>query len=477
MSIPAIASLEGHQLRGTVLFRWQGTLSLRSSTLVSRERLALVRRLVRDRSIVSKACRRVQLFGYTERAAAAVAGLVIRDDSLEVAMTVRRGEFVRAQRAAPAAPKTPHSGWHDAVIRPDAALVDVLPLIRTRGIAVVVDPMWRLLGTLTDTDVRRALLDGARLDDPAGKLMNVRPAVISRDRAAALETDPPSEAAALPILDEQRRVIGIRMPPEPYLADRLVVVMAGGLGRRLRPLTERSPKPLVPIGGRPLVELAVESLQKQGFRQVLFCVGYGAEMIQDHFGDGERFSVRVDYLHDGGQLGTAGPLTLLARRPAKAFLVVNGDILTDTDFRQLIAYHDASGAAATMCICEVGMQVPYGVVSVSGGEVQSLREKPVERYSVNAGMYVLEPRVLDAIAGGRSVSMPEVFDILLRRGDRVAAFPVHEQWIDVGSPSDLAYARETLTISRPPEVQTDTGASGQTRPTARQPVEVVFEDL
>lgn len=354
--------------------------------------------------------------------------------------------------------------WQRSLTAPDAPLYEVLAAIRATGVAVIVDPDRRLLGTLADDDLRRALLRGARLDDAVGAWMQERPAT----------GDDPGGRAPRPIVDDRHRVVGIRTVAAPSLAERLVVVMAGGLGRRLRPLTDRCPKPMIPIGGRPLLELTLESLHGHGFRRFVFCVGYGADLIQRRFGDGRTFGVQIDYLRDRDRLGTAGPLTLLAQRPKAALLVINGDILTSADFPQLMAYHDAAGAEATMCVCEMAVQVPYGIVSVAGGRVESIHEKPVQPCRVNAGIYVLEPRVLDVLPRERSVDMPDLLGTLIRRGDHVAAFPIHERWMDIGSPTDLADARAAIGGSA--LVTTGGRASRQARAHSRQTVQAVFDD-
>lgn len=386
-------------------------------------------------------------------------------------MTAGHAAFapVRAFGAG-APPAAEPSEWQQSLASPDMPLSDVLPRIRATGIAVIVDPEWRLLFSLTDADVRRALLAGAGLDDSVGTLMSQPSGPIAALHNAQAERVDPPGPVPLPIVDDCRRVVGIRRCAAPVLANRLVVVMAGGQGRRLRPLTDRCPKPLIPVDGRPLLELMLDALHAQGFRRFVFCVGYGADMIQRHFGDGRTFDVRIEYLRDRDRLGTAGPLTLLESPPDDALLVVNGDILTSTDFGRLMTYHDAEAADATLCICDVEMQVPYGVVSVAGGRVERIREKPVQPCRVNAGIYVLEPRVLDALPRDRSVNMPELFEALIRRGDRIAAFPIHEPWVDIGSPADLAQARESL--ARRPFVRAGTPpVPGGDRSRARRSLE------
>lgn len=342
--------------------------------------------------------------------------------------------------------------WRQVLTAPNTPLRNLLASIRKTGLAIVVDCGQRLLGTVSDADVRRALLRGARLDEPVRSFMAATP-------------------APQPILDADQRVVGMRAAAARTLADRLAVVVAGGEGRRLRPATELCPKPLLQVGGRPLLELTLESLRDHGYSRFVFCLRYLADMIERHFGDGRQFGVRIQYVRDRARLGTAGPLGLLGTYPAGPVLVINGDILTSVDFSGLMAFHEDSGAAATMCVCEVAAEVPYGIVSVADGRVESIREKPVGRWLVNAGIYVLEPHALDQLPRDRAIDMPEFFNELARRGNRIAPFPIHEQWLDIGTPRDLAYARALARVAPP------AARSLQARPHARQSLKFVVNNL
>ena len=343
--------------------------------------------------------------------------------------------------------------WPPGWIAHATAVRDVLVQLKRLGTLAVVDADGRAVGTLADADVRRALLRGITLDDPVSRLMSALPA----DAASARRTN----------ADPSR-------PDTAHMAERLVVVMAGGLGRRLRPLTDRRPKPLVDIGGRPLVELTIESLREQGFRRFVFCVGYRAHMIRRRFGDGRRLGVQIDYLKDPTRLGTAGPLGLLAQVPQTPLLVINGDVLTDVDFRQLMQFHDDAGAAATVCVTQMAVTVPYGVVSLDGDRVAAIEEKPMRRCFVNAGIYVLEPYALQALPPRRLVDMPELLQTLTRRGDRVAAFPLYESWMDVGSPADVVCATEAWGG----RARIDAAGQSAKTPTGDgRPAELVFDDL
>lgn len=319
----------------------------------------------------------------------------------------------------------------EAKVREAVRLIDVLryPMV------LVVGESGGLAGTVTDGDLRRALLRGTSMEAPVAAIMNREPHGVPASGG--------QEGRPHPVLDGGGRVVGLDVSaasPEDLLRDRWVVMMAGGAGKRLRPLTESCPKSLLPVGGRPLLEITLERLRAFGFRQFYFSVNYKAEMIQDHFGDGSRFGVRIEYIQEDRPLGTAGSLSLLPSAPAKAFLVMNADLLTEVDLGRLLDYHEQQGAEATLCVYGYDLQIPYGVVQLDGDRMAGLREQPVERFLVNAGIYVLEPPVLDLVPAGKPLDMPALFEALLARQRPTAAFPIREYWLDIGRMSDFERA-------------------------------------
>lgn len=374
--------------------------------------------------------------------------------------------------------KNPDAEWRRSVAAADLRFREAVGLVQASGVAVLVDPDGRLLGTITDTDIRRGLLRGVRDDDPARLVMDAAP-------TAALGSGEPNRAhardrntrAPRAIVDQSRRVVGVQPAETPSVADRLVVIMAGGYGTRLRPLTDHRPKPLVAIAGRPLLERTIERLHAQGFRRILLCVGYEADLIERHFGDGERFGVHLTYLGDDALLGTAGPLGLIEHRPAAGLLVINGDIVTSTDYRRLMAFHDDSDVVATMCVCEAEVRTPYGVVQIQDQCIQAIAEKPAHRCFVNGGIYVLEPRALDLIPRHVRFDMPALFTALIGQQQRVAAFPLYEEWIDVGNPRDLDHANSRLDLRERCCGDRITDSSLQAPADRRDGFEVMVEDL
>lgn len=334
-------------------------------------------------------------------------------------------------------------------ISPDSKIIEAIQCIEKNGvqIALVVDKARRLLGTVTDGDVRRAILAGQPLTGLVGDVMTKNPstAAAGSDDWELLRVMRKMDIRQLPLLDIGGRVSEIRTLKELLARPRrpnLVVLMAGGLGTRLRPLTDHVPKPMIPVGGKPLLETILENFIDHGFENFLISLNYRGNMIRDHFGDGRRWGVSVDYLEEDRRMGTAGCLALLPDRPNEPFFIMNGDILTSVNFGQILQFHCDNGAVASMAVHEHAMQVPYGVVEVQNHELVKITEKPVQNYFVNAGIYLLDPETVDRIPVDKPYDMPELFQSLLRDGRKIVAFPIWEYWRDIGHPSDLHRAEQ-----------------------------------
>ena len=338
----------------------------------------------------------------------------------------------------------------DILLTVDASIIDAMKNIERSSaqIALVIDPSQRLLGTVTDGDIRRAILRGRKLEDPISTVMNTDPLTFlegsSQDAAVALMRE--RMIHQLPVVDGERRVVGLVTLDSVLRALReetIVVLMVGGLGSRLRPLTESTPKPLLPVGGRPLLEITVDNLARQGFLKFVLSVNYKAEMFREHFGSGQKFGVDIQYVHEAERLGTAGALRLLPERPAAPLLVMNGDILTNLNARHLVQFHREQQVVATMCVREYEWKVPYGVVSMSdNGRMQRFEEKPSRREFVNAGIYVLSPDVLDHLPGTGPIDMPTLIDRASAAAGAAAVYPLHEYWLDIGHLDDLQRAQD-----------------------------------
>jgi dTDP-glucose pyrophosphorylase len=343
--------------------------------------------------------------------------------------------------------RIPSADVKDSLIGPQAALLDAVACIDRSGlqIALVVDEAGRLMGTLTDGDIRRALLRNLPLTQPVVDIMtrNPRLAPAGSDDTKLFRMMRALQIRHLPLVDEDGRVVGLRtlegLLQTPRRPNR-VVLMAGGLGARLHPLTRTLPKPMLSVGGKPLLEIILETFIDYGFWRFSISLNYLAEIIVGHFGDGSRWGVEIEYLREPARMGTAGSLTLLGEPPAEPFIVMNGDILTAVDFRQMLQFHIDNEAMATMALHEYTLQVPYGVVQVKDHRLVSITEKPVDHHFINAGIYVLNPQVLDHIPSGTFFDMPDLFQQLIAGGFPTVAFPIREYWLDIGHPQDLQRA-------------------------------------
>lgn len=313
-------------------------------------------------------------------------------------------------------------------------------------IALVVDAERRLVGTVTDGDIRRGLLRGIKLDEAVDRVMNPKPHSISpdTDRQAIIRLMGELRVHQLPVTDAAGKIIGMEVLDDlinPASEGNWVVLMAGGLGMRLRPITDTVPKPMIPIGGRPLLENILSATAAQGFNRFFLGVNYKADIVRDYFGNGQNFGVRIDYLDEKERKGTAGALSLLPERPTQPLIVMNGDLLTSVNLRSLLDFHRDHRAVATMCVREYTIQIPFGVVETDVYRLTRIVEKPVQHYFINAGIYVIEPEALDLIPNDRMIDMPEIFQALLDLGKTTSVFPIHEYWLDIGHFDDLHRAQ------------------------------------
>ncbi|MBI4354223.1 MAG: nucleotidyltransferase family protein [Candidatus Omnitrophica bacterium] len=323
------------------------------------------------------------------------------------------------------------------------------------GIVLVVDGQRRLIGTITDGDIRRALLTKLALEQPIRSLLARKAgtpyatpitARMGQESGAYLALLKRHGILHLPLLDEADRVVGV-VTMEEFLPNQPLslraVVMAGGMGSRLSPLTEEIPKPMLPVGDRPLLELIIEQLRDAGVRHVKLSTHHKPEKIEAHFRDGKQFGVELSYVTEDRPLGTAGALGL-QEPPDTTTLVMNGDILTQVDFRAMLAYHREHEADFTVCVRHYELKVPYGLVRCEGFRVTGLSEKPLVSSFVNAGTYLLEPDVYQFIPKGERMDMTELIQQLIKSGRTVVSFPIREHWLDIGQLDDYAEAQEQV---------------------------------
>ena len=337
--------------------------------------------------------------------------------------------------------------WRGAILPAIATIQEAIRNLDRSGIriVVVVNEKGEFDGTITDGDIRRALLRGLTLSSPITEVTHrdalVVPPQIGRE--TVLQLMKANLMHQIPVVDENRRVVGVHLWDEiltPQARSNLLVIMAGGRGSRLGPHTQTCPKPLLPVAGKPILEHIVNRAKLEGFSRFVIAIHYLGSMIEQHFGDGRRLGVSIEYLREPSPLGTAGALALLSPRPEAPIVVTNGDVITDIRYGEMLDFHVRFAAAATMAVRVHEWQHPFGVIQTSGVEIVGIEEKPVARTHINAGVYALEPRVLDHLSPTERCDMPTLFERLLACRERAVAYPMHEPWLDVGRPDDLERA-------------------------------------
>jgi len=341
-------------------------------------------------------------------------------------------------------------------ISPHKTLVDAVRTIElsTKRLAVVTDKENKVIGTLTDGDIRRSVLSGNDLNTLVIKAMNKQPAT-----ALAGESDGELQdillkynIRSIPLVDRNNRYVRTFYETELYKTDNSVfiektftaaVIMAGGEGNRLRPLTDNIPKPMVDINGIPLLERQIRGLERIGIKTIYISINYLGNIIKDYFGDGSDFGVIIHYLHEDKKLGTAGALSLLPSIDKNGdLLVMNGDILTKSDFVHLYHFHKEHNASITVSAVDYHVNIPYGVIESNGATVTGLKEKPSQRFFCNAGIYAISADMLQKVPAEKFWNMTDLIEQCLVDQENVSVFPVHEYWTDIGTPDDLKSARK-----------------------------------
>lgn len=343
------------------------------------------------------------------------------------------------------------------LVTPDTSIRNVVEIIDQTGVGIVllVDNKKRLIGTITDGDVRRALIRNINLDASANELLKFRPVEYSQpivgsiriERSKIIQLMKTRNLRHLPLLDDEGCVVELALLSElvePKLSIPLTaVIMAGGYGTRLRPLTENVPKPMLSAGGRPLLEQIVNQLSGNGIKKLYITTHYKPEIITNHFGDGSKFGVEIKYLHENEPLGTAGGLGMIKKRNGP-LLIINGDILTQLDYQTLFEFHKEHRADMTVGVRKYEVQVPYGVIDTNGLDITQLIEKPLLKYFVNAGIYLLESSALDYIPEHKRFDMTDLIEHLIKDKRSVISFPIREYWLDIGQHTDYEQAQKDL---------------------------------
>jgi dTDP-glucose pyrophosphorylase len=340
------------------------------------------------------------------------------------------------------------------VAPPELSITDAIAQLDMAGTGglVLCRPDQQVAGLLTDGDIRRAVLHKVSLADPCGSIATPDPVVARApiEPAEALQLMLEHDINHLPVVDEAGVLVDFLLRKN-LVADvpgvMSAVVMAGGFGKRLLPLTENVPKPMLPVGERPLLERTIDQLRGAGISEVHLTTHYLPESIVGHFGDGEAFGVHISYAAEDEPMGTAGGLRLVPR-PNGPFLVINGDILTRVSYQGMLRFHRKHAATLTVGIRAHEVEVPFGVVECDDVRVMDLTEKPRIRLLVNAGIYLLEPGAWDFIPGGRRFDMTDLIRRLLDEGQVVVGYPIIEYWQDVGRHEDYNRAQEDVRDGR-----------------------------
>jgi dTDP-glucose pyrophosphorylase/predicted transcriptional regulator len=337
----------------------------------------------------------------------------------------------------------------DIIVRESTSILEVLKIIdaSSKQIAIIVDNEKKLLGTISDGDIRRAILKNISLNDSIKNIYSKTPIVanINNSKEEILNICRSKKIHQIPIIDEKGNLIALEILDELISKEiklNKVVLMVGGLGTRLRPLTENIPKPMLKVGNKPILQTIVEKFSLYGYKNIVMCVNYKLNIIQDYFGDGSKFGVNIDYILEDKRLGTAGGLGLIDEKLTEPFFVMNADLLTNVNFDHLYDFHVTNNSMATMCVQDYDFKVPYGVVNVENTKILSIKEKPTQKYFVNAGIYMLSPDCLKYIPQNQFYDMPTLFEKLISENENVISFPLREYWLDIGHIDEYEKANE-----------------------------------
>ncbi|MBT5935161.1 nucleotidyltransferase family protein [Sulfurimonas sp.] len=329
--------------------------------------------------------------------------------------------------------------YKKVILIPKSTIIEALQVIDKGAIqiALVIDENEKLLGTLTDGDIRRGLLNDLSLSDSIESIIFKNPTVcnIADTKEKILEIAVSKKIYQIPVVDNDGKLVGIEEVDEllrQKSKSNKVVLMVGGLGTRLRPLTDHTPKPMLKVGNKPILETIIQNFKKYGFTNIILCVSYKSEIIEEYFKDGSEFGVNIEYIHENKRMGTAGALSLIRDKLHESFFVMNGDLLTNINFDRMMEYHISNVSVATMGVREYDFQVPYGVVNVHDKDILSIEEKPLHKFFVSGGVYVLNEKVLDYIPDDEFYDMPTLFEKVIQEKLKSISFPIREYWLDIG---------------------------------------------
>ncbi|MDN3513522.1 MAG: nucleotidyltransferase family protein [Candidatus Brocadia sp.] len=337
------------------------------------------------------------------------------------------------------------------IVGENRAFKDVIALINNThsGIALVVDHEKRLIGIVTDGDIRRAILSGILLEEPVSRIMVRNPVTVSMDctKGEICRYFADKKISHLPVVDKENRIIGIFYETsfrKEGLLDIPVVIMAGGFGKRLRPLTDKVPKPMLKIGEKPILQLLIEKFRDIGVSDFFITINYLADIIENYFADNEKVKANITFIRESKPLGTAGSLRLLPRNINTEFLLTNADIMTNVDFKDMHDFHVKRRADLTVAVKRHDLQVPYGAVTIANERLMGLFEKPVLSLYVNAGIYIVNPELISAVPDDAYFDMTDLIEKSLKTGKKVFSYTIDGMWIDIGHPHDYEQAQKVF---------------------------------
>lgn len=343
--------------------------------------------------------------------------------------------------------------WRTALLPLGATIQQAIQSLENSSLQIVIVTRCgdKLAGTLSDGDIRRAFLQGLKLNSQIDGVVNRNPLAVPPDISHdhVLQLMQINKIHQLPIVDKKGVVVGLHVWDTivaPEALKNTMLIMAGGKGTRLRPHTENCPKPMLEVGGKPMLEHIIERAKADGFQSFVISLHYLGHMVEEYFGDGSRHGVHIDYLREKKPLGTAGCLSILNPRPQLPFIVTNGDVLTDIHYREILDFHVRHSATATMAVRQHEWQNPFGVVKTEGVEIIGFEEKPVHKSHINAGIYALSPDCFDLLVKDEYCDMPTLFTRVQEIKGRAIVYPMHEPWLDVGRPEDLSKANSELFV-------------------------------
>ena len=321
------------------------------------------------------------------------------------------------------------------IINSETLIEEVINLLEKYKILFVVE-QGRLVGSFTNGDLRRSLPINFKLSDPIQKITNKKVLFIyenisSKEKMTVI-SNLPHDFRYLPIVNEKHEIIDVIGEDGINTLPNYAVIMAGGKGSRLQPLTSETPKPMLKIGNKPILQMIIEQLSASGIRKILLSLNYKSDQIVHYFGDGSNYGIHIEYLHEDNPMGTAGCLSLITQQINYPFLVMNADILTDLNFNNFLDFHKKSENIATMCVVEHAIKIPFGVIRVNDSLICDIIEKPIEKHLINAGIYILNPDVISFVPKGQCIDMTSLFQILMANDKRVGVFKLDDYWTDIG---------------------------------------------